>query len=948
METTQPDYKSTLNLPQTDFPMRASLPQREPAQVDAWLKDRIYDQMVEKNRTAKKPKFLLHDGPPYANGNIHIGHALNKVLKDVVIKYKNMAGFEAPYVPGWDCHGLPIELGVEKQLLDQKRDKTTVPIVELRHLCRDYANKYIGIQKEQFQRLEIFGEWDHPYATMTPEYVAAIVRELGRCSKAGYLYKGNKPVYWCANDGTALAEAEIEYADKNSPSIYVKFDLGKEALAAFPELKSISEREGAIRTSIIIWTTTPWTLPANLGISMHPEFDYVALKAPTLEGTEIWIVAKGLQEQFEKAAGFEKASEPLLLFKAEKLHRQNAKHPFIDRNSLIMLGEHVTLDAGTGCVHTAPGHGVDDYKIGSRYGLPIFAPVDDRGRYNADFPQMQGQFVFKVNEPVIALLQESGHLVSRADIQHSYPHCWRCQYPVLFRATPQWFIGMELKGEHNPEGPTLRQQAEKAIQEVNWVPSWGINRIQGMIESRPDWCISRQRSWGVPITVFYCENCNEAKADGAVFDHVANLIEQKGIEVWFNENAGSLLPPGSSCSKCGGTQFKKEKDILDVWFDSGVSHAAVCESRKLGWPADLYLEGSDQHRGWFQTSMLTAVATRKRAPYKTVLTHGFVNDKDGKKMSKSKGNVTSPLDLMKTHGAEILRFWVILEDYRNDVNFSMESLERVSESYRKIRNTIRFMLGNLYDFSPDADSVSLEKMGDLDRWVLSRAATVLEKIEKAYESYEFHQVYHLVTNLCVVDLSALYFDILKDRLYTAGKTSPERRSSQTAMWMITDALVRILAPVLSFTAEEVWALMPKTQKKAASVFLADYPRYADQISKWTDSALEERFSKIWTIRGVVLKSLEESRQAKTIGHPREARVKLTVDTASQEALSSTSEELHRLFLVSAVTLQSGDRVQSEVGIAEGLKCGRCWTFSTEVGTSVKHQDLCRRCVEAIQ
>jgi isoleucyl-tRNA synthetase len=941
------DYKSTLNLPQTEFPMRAGLPIREPVQVEKWLKDRVYYRMVEKNRAAKKPKFLLHDGPPYANGNIHIGHALNKVLKDVVIKYKNMAGFEAPYVPGWDCHGLPIELGVEKQLNDQKRDKASVPALELRHMCRDYANKYIGIQKEQFQRLEIFGDWDEYYATMNQDYVASIVRELGRCSKAGYLYKGNKPVYWCANDATALAEAEIEYADKKSPSIYVKFDLPKETLEAFPELKTIVGREGAVRTSIIIWTTTPWTLPANLGIAMHPEFDYVALKVPSLEGTEIWIVAKGMQEAFEKAAGFEKTSIPLLTFKAEKLHRQNAQHPFIDRKSLIMLGEHVTLEAGTGAVHTAPGHGVDDYKIGSRYGLPIFAPVDDKGRFNADFPEMQGQFVFKCNDAIIAKLKDSGHLVSRTDIQHSYPHCWRCQYPVIFRATPQWFIGMEITGESG-SGLSLRKQAEKAIQEVNWVPGWGINRIQGMVESRPDWCISRQRNWGVPITVFYCENCNEAKADSAIFEHVANLIEEHGIDVWFTKSAAELMPKGSKCSKCGASSFKKEKDILDVWFDSGVSHAAVCEARELGWPADLYLEGSDQHRGWFQTSMLTAVATRRRAPFKTVLTHGFVNDKNGKKMSKSKGNVTSPLDLMKTHGAEILRLWVILEDYRNDVNFSTESMDRVSESYRKIRNTIRFMLSNLYDFSPDTDAVPVSKLGDLDRWALSRASGYFEKIEAAYETYEFHQIYHLVTNLCVVDLSARYFDILKDRLYTAAKNSPERRQSQTAMWLITDALIRALAPVLSFTSEESLGFLPASRGKPESVFFADYPRHQAELSKWSDPKLEEIFSGIWSVRDVVLKALEEARQAKTIGHPREAKITLITDAESKAMLSGTREDMTRLFLVSELEIKSGDTLQATVSRAAGEKCARCWTYSTEVGKNQLHPDLCNRCVEAVQ
>ena len=938
------DYKATLNLPQTEFPMRGSLPQREPEQVARWLKDKIYFRMVEKNRAAKRPRFLLHDGPPYANGNIHIGHTLNKVLKDVVIKYKNMAGFESAYVPGWDCHGLPIELGVEKQLLDSKRDKSTVPITELRQMCRDYAGKYINLQMEQFQRLEIFGDWENRYATMDKEYVASIIRELGRCAKSDVLYKGNKPVHWCSSDGTALAEAEIEYADKKSPSIYVKFDLTKEALASFPELAAIAKREAATRVSLVIWTTTPWTLPANLAVAMHPEFDYVAVKAPTLDGTELWIVAEGLQENLEKAAGFEKKSTPLLTFKADKLHRQKARHPFIERDSLIVLGEHVTLEAGTGVVHTAPGHGVDDYKIGSKYGLDIYAPVDDRGKFTADFPQFQGQFVFKANEPIIEMLRTSGHLVARQDIQHSYPHCWRCHSPVIFRATPQWFIGMEKRGD---KGRSLRQEAEKAIREVNWIPGWGINRILGMVESRPDWCISRQRLWGVPITVFYCESCNEPKADESVFNHVAGLIEEKGVDVWFTESADKLVPPNSKCKKCGHQSFRKERDILDVWFDSGVSHAAVCEARELGWPADLYLEGSDQHRGWFQTSLLTAVATRGTAPFKTVLTHGFVNDKEGKKMSKSKGNVTSPLDLMKSHGAEILRLWVVLEDYRNDVSFSAESLERVSESYRKIRNTIRFLLGNLFDFDPNTDLVKREDMGDLDRWTLSRTAEVLDRITHAYDTYEFHQVYHLVVNFCGVELSSIYFDILKDRLYTAAKKSVERRSSQSAMWLILSALARSLAPILSFTAEESWNMIPRRKGDPESVFLAEFPSGENGLTAWRDLKIEENFLEIWKIRDVVLKSLEEARQLKTIGHPREAKVLLTIDPTGEKFLKSTREDLSRLFLVSEVELKSGSAVQATIGPASGQKCARCWTYSKAVGLSKKHPALCDRCAEAV-
>jgi isoleucyl-tRNA synthetase len=946
------EYKSTLNLPQTEFQLHVKLPERESEQVERWLKERTYYRMVERNRAAKAPRFLLHDGPPYANGNIHIGHALNKVLKDVVVKYKNLAGFDAAYVPGWDCHGLPIELGVEKQLIDAKRDKNAVPITELRQMCRDYASKYIEIQKAQFQRLEVFGDWDDPYVTMSKEYVSGIVRELGRCSKAGVLYQGNKPVYWCANDGTALAEAEIEYADKTSPSIYVKFDLTREALASFPELQAVARKEGAVRTALVIWTTTPWTLPANLGIALHPEFEYVAIKAPTLEGTEIWIVAAGLQEAFERAAGMgEKTSTPLLTFKAEKLHKQHAQHPFIEgRKSLIMLGDHVTLEAGTGAVHTAPGHGVDDYRIGSRYGLDVYAPVDDRGRFTADFPEMQGQFIFKANEGIIQMLQSSGHLVARQDLNHSYPHCWRCNKPVIFRATPQWFIRMD-----SPKGSSgtsdrdrnLRKEAEAAIRDVEWIPAWGINRILGMIESRPDWCISRQRAWGVPITVFYCTECDEPKADEAVFNHVADLIREKGTDVWFTEPVEKLLPKGAKCAQCQSTSFKKEKDILDVWFDSGVSHASVMEERELGWPADLYLEGSDQHRGWFQTSLLTAVATRRRAPFKKVLTHGFVNDKDGKKMSKSKGNVTSPLDIMKQHGAEILRMWVVLEDYRNDVNFSAESLKVVGEAYRKIRNTMRFMLGNLPDFDPGSHRVPRERLGDLDRWALSRAAAALEKITAAYDAFEFHAVYHTLTNLCSVELSATYFDILKDRLYTARKDSAERRSSQTAMWLIANALTRAIAPILSFTAEELWAHVAAGEKE--SVFFSRFPSGKHGLNEYRDPQLEARFESVWTIRGAVTKALEEARQAKTIGHSREAKVTLTLDPGASQVLKGIQEDPKRLFLVSELELRAGDALSVQVGQAAGAKCARCWTYSSQVGCfAPDHPELCERCMEAIR
>ncbi|MEK6707030.1 MAG: isoleucine--tRNA ligase [Bdellovibrionota bacterium] len=938
------NYKDTLNLPKTDFPMRGSLPQREPGQVRLWFDKQIYFRMLERNRKKNKGKYLLHDGPPYANGNIHLGHTLNKVLKDVVVKYKNMSGYDATFVPGWDCHGLPIEIGVEKQLVEQKREKASVSIGERREMCRAYAKKYIALQMSQFQRLEVFADWEHPYLTMNNGYVASIIRELGKCAEAKVLYKGNKPVHWCASCTTALAEAEIEYAEKKSLSVYVKFDLTPEAVASFPELAAAASRENASRVSIIIWTTTPWTLPANLGICLHPEFDYSVIKGRGQKGTELWIVASGLKESFEKVARFEPGLETVLTFKAEKLHRKEARHPFIDKKSLLMLAEHVTLETGTGAVHTAPGHGVEDFRIGLQYGLPAYAPVDEHGKFTAEFQPMQGQFVFKTNEAIVDVLKSTDSVIAQEEIKHSYPHCWRCHKPVIFRATPQWFISMDPRADITR---SLRSEAKKIIGKVEWIPNWGINRIMSMVESRPDWCISRQRVWGVPITVFYCESCGEAKADAATLNHVAQLVETEGVDIWFGWPIEKLLPPGSKCRKCNGSIFRKESDILDVWFDSGVSHAAVCESLALGWPADLYLEGSDQHRGWFQTSLLTAVATRGKAPYKTVLTHGFVNDEAGKKMSKSKGNVTSPLDVMDVHGAEILRLWVVLEDYRDDVNFSTENIERVSESYRKIRNTVRFMLGNFYDFNPDKDALPINQLGNLDRWALAKAYEVFKKINSAFNAFEFHSVYQQLVNFCITDLSSLYFDILKDRLYTAGTNSIERRSSQTVMWMICSALTRSIAPILSFTAEEIWGFMPAHNGKSDSVFLTDFPSSSEELKEWENEAIAEKFIKIWAVRDAVLKALEETRQAKTIGHPREAKVTLTVDAETMDNIRGIGEDMGRLCLVSQLELKAGTSMNVSIGVAAGKKCARCWVYSPSVGTSAQNPDLCDRCQEAV-
>lgn len=920
------DYKSTLNLPQTDFPMKASLPQREPEQVKRWQDAKTYQRMVEKRKS--KPLFVLHDGPPYANGNIHIGHTLNKVLKDIVIKYKNMAGFHTELIPGWDCHGLPIELGVEKKLRDEKKDKSQLSKVDIRKLCKEYAQTYIDKQREQFKRLGVFADWDNPYLTMSDDYVANIVRELGRIAKTGNLYKGNKPVYWCANDATALADAEIEYADHSSPSIYVKFYLEAESLKKLPKIAAASQGK---KVAMVIWTTTPWTLPANLGIALHPEFEYSAIDT----GTDVIIVAEGLREKFLKETGI--VGDKIASAKGPEFENLKAQHPFMNRTSLIILGEHVTLEAGTGAVHTAPGHGVDDYKVGRKYGLDVLAPVDQYGKFTDAVPLWKGTKVFEANKPIIEHLTNSGHLIKMTQIQHSYPHCWRCNKPVIFRATPQWFIGMD--------GSThLRKRALDQIQKVEWIPGWGINRILGMVEGRPDWCISRQRVWGVPITVFYCQKCEEPVASKESFDHVADLIDKNGPNAWYEWSSEKLLKPGTKC-KCGNSDaqaFHKETDILDVWFDSGVSHAAVLAApknkEKVTWPADLYLEGSDQHRGWFQTSLLTAVESREAAPFKRVLTHGFVNDKDGKKMSKSKGNVTDPMDFSAKNGAEILRLWVVIEDYRNDVNFSLETIDRISESYRKVRNTFRYILGNIYDYEPSMAPKD-EDFCDLDQWALHRTEKFLERLKQAYDSYEFHLAYHALVNFCAVDLSALYFDILKDRLYTSPKNSKERRSSQAALHRIAVALASGLAPILSFTSEEVWGFL----KQEGSVFEADFPVWAPvrgraEAAKRLDDFFE-------AVREPVNKALETARAAKQIGLSLDAEVRFPKSKSADSG--QIKENLAGLLKVSRFVAVDGiDNVQ--VSPAGGAKCARCWVYTPEVGQTSAHPELCKRCVSAVE
>jgi isoleucyl-tRNA synthetase len=917
-----------LNLPKTDFPMKANLKDLEPRTIGRWQEQGTYRLMQEKN--AGKQSYILHDGPPYANGHIHIGHALNKTLKDIIVKYKSMRGFAAPYVPGWDCHGLPIEHQVLKNL-GPKKD--TMPQAEVRKLCREYAEKFITIQRDEFKRLGVFGDWDDPYLTMNFAYEAAIVRELGKFVGAGGVYKGKKPVYWCGSCETALAEAEVEYGDHESPSISVKFSL-PDAAKALPSLAGKN-------ASIVIWTTTPWTLVSNLAVALHPQFDYVAVEA---DGGEVLILAEALLHTSLQKFGI-KEHKVLEKFKGKKLEGLKARHPFIDRESLVILGEHVTLEAGTGIVHTAPGHGQEDYEVGLRYGLDVYAPVDHKARFTKEAGVFVGEHVHKANKGVISLLKEKGALLADEKLSHSYPHCWRCKHPVIFRATEQWFISMKTND-------LLKKVVENA-NAVTWVPGWGKDRFLSMVQDRPDWCISRQRAWGVSIVAFTCRDCGQLLLDQKVINHVADIVEKEGADVWFTKSPAELLPPGTACAKCGKKDFDKEMDILDVWFDSGVSQAAVLKKRKeLSWPADLYLEGSDQHRGWFQSSLLASVGTTGKAPYRAVLTHGFTVDGSGKKMSKSSGNVVAPQEVIDKYGAEVLRLWVSAADYRDDIRISPEILAHLAEAYRRIRNTSRYLLGNLSDFDPAKDSVADDKLLEIDRWALHRLQKLTQRVAKAYDDFEFHIVFHSIHNFCAVDMSAFYLDILKDRLYTAKASSAERRSGQTVMYKILSTLVRLMAPVLSFTADEVWSYL-KDDAKTPSVFLADFPQAEE---KYVDEALEARWDRLLAVRGEAAKVLEALRKDKKIGHSLDAGVTLYAEAGLYDLLARYGKDLPFIFIVSSVALAKeagapADAFTSDVvtGLkiaaapAKGGKCGRCWMYQESVGTVKDHPEICTRC-----
>lgn len=927
------NFKKTLNLPSTKFPMKASLARREPEQLKSWYDSGLYEQIRDSSK-GREP-FILHDGPPYANGYIHIGTALNKILKDIIVRSRQMAGYDAVYVPGWDCHGLPIEHNVDKELGEKKKD---LSMAQVRRLCRAYAEKFIDIQREEFKRLGVMGVWDDPYLTMNYRYEATIARECGKFARDGSLIRSKKPIYWCFTCQTALAEAEIEYQDESTPSIYVKFALQDDLSGELPGLAGKD-------VSVIIWTTTPWTLPANLAIALHPDFEYVAV---SIGDNEAYILARELVDECMQTFGIDEYSI-IGDINPKSLENKRCTHPLYPRDSLIILGSHVTLDAGTGCVHTAPGHGREDYEVGLLYDLEVYSPVDDQGRFTDEVDCFKGEFVFDANKNINAKLNETGTLLHEARFEHSYPHCWRCKQSVIFRATPQWFISMNKTG--------LRQKSLEAIDAVQWIPHWGRDRIYGMIENRPDWCVSRQRAWGVPIAVFYCEECETLLLDEQIMQDIYRLFEEHGADVWFEKDVSELLPEDVVCQGCGGKRFVKETDILDVWFDSGVSHAAVLEQRPyLRWPADLYLEGSDQHRGWFHSALLTAVGTRDRAPYEAVLTHGFVVDAEGRKMSKSIGNVISPSEVIEKYGAEILRLWVSASDYREDIRISDNILKQLTDAYRRIRNTSRFMLGNLYDFDPDHDTVAYEAMPQIDRFALHKLQELIEKGRKAYDAYEFHMIYHALYNYCTLNLSAFYLDILKDRLYTSAPQSVARKSAQTVLHTTLDAIARLMAPILPFTADEIWQYMPVGDSKESNIHLSLLP---PANAEFKDGDLADRWEFMLTIRGEVTKALEAARSQKLIGHPLDAAVTISLSGEAYDKLQPFAAELRSLLIVSQASLAKDaglenafcsdeiDELLIGVDPAPGEKCERCWVHDTTVGSSSEQPTICQRCQDSL-
>jgi len=922
METeTKVDLKTTVNLPETPFPLKGNLAQNEPTRLKKWEEMDVYERLREAR--AGRQLYVLHDGPPYANGRIHLGTALNKILKDFCIKSRSMMGYWTPYIPGWDCHGLPIEIQVDKALGAKKGQMSKL---EIRRAARKHAEKFLALQREDFKRLGIFGEWENPYMTMDPKYQATIVRVFGKFVEEGSIYKGLRPVHWCTSCQTALAEAEVEYEDHTSPSVYVKFP--------FPDAAKADPALEGRNTSIVIWTTTPWTLPANLGIAFNPAFEYSAVEV----GDDVFIVASGLLKQVAEKLGWSKsggegeAPKVVTTISGPKFDRLKARHPFIDRESLLMLGDHVTLDAGTGAVHTAPGHGYDDYVIGKQYGLEIYNPVDNRGIFMKDVEHFAGEYVFKANPKIVEFMRERGVLLHDEKYAHQYPHCWRCHSPVIFRATPQWFISMTATG--------LNERAISSCDGVQWVPEWGSDRMKNMFRDRPDWCISRQRTWGVPITVFYCEDCGESLVDPKLIEYVAQVFEKESADAWYERDSSELVPPGTKCG-CGSNKLSKEMDILDVWLDSGSSSMAVLEPRGLPYPADVYLEGGDQFRGWFNSSLVVGLEGKGEPPYRTVITYGWAVDGQGEKMSKSKGNSVEPEEVIKVIGAEVLRLWCAALNYHEDMRVSDEILKRIADAYRKLRFTARYCLSNLGEFDPKRDRVPFDQMLEIDRWALAELNEVTKRALDAYRSYEFTDVYHALYNFATVELSALYFDILKDRLYTYAPRSLARRSAQTALYEIVHRLSRLLAPLLVFTSDEVWENIPGALDEAKSVHLAEFPVYEEA---WRNDDLLKRYESLFEIRGAVMKALEESRGAKLIGSGQEAKITIAARPETKAFLESFGEDLRFDFKVSKVELVEGAEFGVKVDEAEGEKCERCWDYTTDVGADARYPGACLRCV----
>lgn len=918
------DYNSTLNLPKTDFPMRAGLPKSEPVTLKNWEDEKIYEKLMEINEG--KPLFVLHDGPPYANGNIHLGTALNKILKDFIVRYKNMSGFKAPYVPGWDTHGLPTELKARKKA--GVGSSADISELELRKMCQEFVEGYIDDQRNQFKRLGVIGEWDNPYITLTHDFEAEQIRIFAEMACKGYIYKGLKPVYWCPECKTALAEAEIEYAEDPCHSIYVKFnvtdDLGKfSAMGIDPK-----------KVYFVIWTTTTWTLPGNVAICVGPSFDYAVIKC----GDEYYVMAEELYKSAMEDA--EKTDyEVVATIKGAELEYMKTAHPFMDRESVVIVGDHVTLESGTGCVHTAPGHGVEDYDVCRNYPeIPIIVPVDENGVLTEEAGMFAGLKTADANKPIAEHLEKIGALFALKKIIHQYPHCWRCKNPVLFRATDQWFCSVD----------DFKDDAVKAIDEVEWIPGWGKDRITSMVRERKDWCISRQRKWGVPIPIFYCEECGEPLIDKEAMLAVADLFGKEGSNAWFTHSADEILPKGKKCSKCGCTSFTKEKDIMDVWFDSGSSHAAVLKNRPyLKWPADLYLEGADQYRGWFQSSLLTSVATMGTAPYKAVLTHGWVVDGKGRVMHKSLGNGIDPQEVIDQYGADVLRLWVASSDYHADIRISPDILKQLSEAYRKIRNTARYILGNLNGFNPDENMVSLDELMPIDKWALAKLNILIDKVKEAYDKYEFHIVYHAVHNFCVVDMSNFYLDVLKDRLYTEKADSKARRAAQTSIYIILNAMTRMIAPILAYTSDEIWKYMPhSSSEKAEHVIYNEMPEKVD-------ISIDDDFMTFWDeiheLRDDVKKSLETFIKDKTIKSSLEAKVTLAASGDKLAFLKKAENELATAFIVSEVEIvENSSELEIKIEKAEGEKCERCWVISKTVGENSEHPTLCSRCCDNLK